>query len=439
MAAFRSPLNGTSQLSQSEVATIAYFDEVRKSITSLYSQADAQSTLPQHDRWLAAPRKPGLAPSAQTTELILAKLCQKHTQVSELFGRLEAAQKPGLVCNLEKAPAEMDVWSGSSDNNDEAIAHVIWGDVSGSEASDSETEDEKDDSAPSDHMTLWKKSAVFRQQRSTIQDDVVFRCTSLRNPLSNSELLVEDPCQSLKLLNGPSLCSQKVCTGKPVVSSFTTTNTVSLRSSLEWAMKHWHLPQSRDACCPWHGAVAVAKMVLENSATSECCPLWSPLLGWQCNECTCLNHSGKSKCDMCQSPCTDGVQRSTSRVTQRRLRAQQQAHMTTPKRWCTLNIASADVPSSEDPFTTTSLGPSLEWVMRHWNCPRIERSCCPFHAAVQMARALVKYELASPCEPSWSPLIGWQCGHCSSVNHSSVYRCDMCFESWQHAGPASEL
>merc|ERR1719491_879744 len=99
----------------------------------------------------------------------------------------------------------MEVWCGNSASTDETIGHVIWGDVSGSDASGSETEDEKDDGAPSDHMKVWKKSAMFRQQRSTIQDDVVFRCTSFRNSWSKAESLAEDPCLSVKSVNGASL------------------------------------------------------------------------------------------------------------------------------------------------------------------------------------------------------------------------------------------
>lgn len=85
----------------------------------------------------------------------------------------------------------------------------------------------------------------------------------------------------------------------PMVSAFALTQAMSFNLSLEWAMKHWNLPRVQGTCCPFHAYLFVARQVLKFEASSECSPLWSALTGWQCHQCSCLNHEERTVCDMC--------------------------------------------------------------------------------------------------------------------------------------------
>lgn len=87
------------------------------------------------------------------------------------------------------------------------------------------------------------------------------------------------------------------------------------------------------------------------------------------------------------------------------------------------------------PVSEETLSLSLEWAMKHWNVPRIPGMCCPWHTVVSVAKKVLKYEVTSQCDPLWSPLTGWQCQHCTGLNHQENHRCDMCFEL--HDGASS--
>jgi len=90
-------------------------------------------------------------------------------------------------------------------------------------------------------------------------------------------------------------------TSVPTLSSFISTPPASIRCSLEWIMKHWN-PVKLNSCCPFHAFCAIAKLCIHHLIKEECIPLWSPLTGWQCNECFCLNHGESGQCDLCLEP-----------------------------------------------------------------------------------------------------------------------------------------
>lgn len=73
-----------------------------------------------------------------------------------------------------------------------------------------------------------------------------------------------------------------------------------------------------------------------------------------------------------------------------------------------------------------SLSASLEWAMKHCNWPRIQATCCPWHATVKAATHELLQKLHCPCNPSWMPLQEWQCSHCSCMNLAETSTCDMC-------------
>jgi hypothetical protein len=371
-------------------------------------------------------------PSSSQTSM-RAQSYGSHAEVSRLHGHLQVVQAGAKEpATREKSWYEASGGDEEDDGEDEeeeevVAAHVIWL----GEFSEVSTEDDSASSSD-DCARRWRPGTCFRRRRSANTDDVVFAFGwhSFSNALSRlrrrQRQLIRYP------ISADSLDSDH--TQRDTVPSFTcfaNTPIISLAASLEWGMKHWPLPRSTRACCPWHATLGVCKTLLRYSVARECAALWSPLNGWQCSECLCLNHSATPRCDMCQNPCCD-VDRASSRVTRRRIRAQQQSHMDTPKRWRAINIdfGNAVPRGSSKPFTSAGLGPSLEWVMRHWSLPRVTSSCCPFHVAVQVAQTVVEREMSSPCEPSWSPLNDWQCGHCSALNDRSVSRCDLCFESW---------
>lgn len=88
----------------------------------------------------------------------------------------------------------------------------------------------------------------------------------------------------------------------PIVSCYKITPAMTVQLSLQWSMKHWNLPRIPGSCCPWHTALVVAKTSIDDLIDTDCEPLWSSLTGWQCVECTSLNHSQVKLCDMCAEP-----------------------------------------------------------------------------------------------------------------------------------------
>jgi hypothetical protein len=68
--------------------------------------------------------------------------------------------------------------------------------------------------------------------------------------------------------------------------------------------------------------------------------------------------------------------------------------------------------------------------MQHWNVPRNSKSCCPLHQSAAIARTLLRQLANDPCEPLWSPHLGWQCGgDCNALNHEGALRCNVCNSS----------
>jgi len=71
---------------------------------------------------------------------------------------------------------------------------------------------------------------------------------------------------------------------------------------------------------------------------------------------------------------------------------------------------------------------SLQWAMLHWNIPANHKSCCPWHNSLTVALRLLSLRETTPCNTRWSPLSGWQCERCGSMNHEAIDSCDMCRE-----------
>jgi len=86
---------------------------------------------------------------------------------------------------------------------------------------------------------------------------------------------------------------------EPLISHFAPTSPSSATVSLLCVMVHWNLPRLPGYCCPFHMAVTTAKLLLRRVYKQHCNPLWSPLTGWQCSHCTCMNRDGKEVCEQC--------------------------------------------------------------------------------------------------------------------------------------------
>jgi len=91
----------------------------------------------------------------------------------------------------------------------------------------------------------------------------------------------------------PGICAE------PLISHFAPTSAWSAAVSLLCVMVTWNLPRLPGYCCPFHMAVATAKLLLRRVSKQHCNPLWSPLTGWQCSHCTCMNRDGKEVCEQC--------------------------------------------------------------------------------------------------------------------------------------------
>eukprot|EP00747_Dinoflagellata_sp_TGD_P048643 gnl/TRDRNA2_/TRDRNA2_145727_c0_seq1.p1 gnl/TRDRNA2_/TRDRNA2_145727_c0~~gnl/TRDRNA2_/TRDRNA2_145727_c0_seq1.p1 ORF type:complete len:698 (-),score=81.32 gnl/TRDRNA2_/TRDRNA2_145727_c0_seq1:89-2182(-) len=92
--------------------------------------------------------------------------------------------------------------------------------------------------------------------------------------------------------------------GEPMVSSFDETPAHIRAMTLLWAMKHWNIKRRMSRCCPWHTVLAEAKMLMKDIVKEKrnCEPTWSPLLGWQCRQCSCMISESTLQCSMCFAP-----------------------------------------------------------------------------------------------------------------------------------------
>merc|ERR1712032_193911 len=102
--------------------------------------------------------------------------------------------------------------------------------------------------------------------------------------------------------------------GDPLISHYAPTSALSATVSLLCVMVHWNPPRLPGCCCPFHMAVTVAKLLLKRVSKQHCNPLWSPLTGWQCSHCTCMNREAKELCEQCGAAkdATDGSAVSSS-------------------------------------------------------------------------------------------------------------------------------
>merc|ERR1712032_1184599 len=89
--------------------------------------------------------------------------------------------------------------------------------------------------------------------------------------------------------------------GDPLISHYAPTSALGAAISLLCVMVHWNLPRLPGCCCPFHMAVTAATLLLRRLSKQACNPLWSPLTGWQCSHCTCMNREGKEACEQCGS------------------------------------------------------------------------------------------------------------------------------------------
>lgn len=81
---------------------------------------------------------------------------------------------------------------------------------------------------------------------------------------------------------------------------------------------------------------------------------------------------------------------------------------------------------------------SMAWVLLHWNLPRSCIGCCVWHTATRAAQYLAMELGSSPCNALWSPLTGWQCTRCGSMNDASSQMCDLCGASKMNLEESTE-
>ncbi len=70
---------------------------------------------------------------------------------------------------------------------------------------------------------------------------------------------------------------------------------------------------------------------------------------------------------------------------------------------------------------------SLLWTAKHWNTPR-GPCCCPMRGQLFQLKPLVKYVQTLRCNPTWSPIVDWQCVGCYCLNIHARLECDVCGE-----------
>jgi hypothetical protein len=82
------------------------------------------------------------------------------------------------------------------------------------------------------------------------------------------------------------------------VSSFMPTPAQSCANSIRWIISHWNPPRESTGqeCCPLHAQIKLARQLLSVMSKRQCNPLWSPLAGWQCPECACVNGPDADEC-----------------------------------------------------------------------------------------------------------------------------------------------
>ena len=69
---------------------------------------------------------------------------------------------------------------------------------------------------------------------------------------------------------------------------------------------------------------------------------------------------------------------------------------------------------------------SLLRLIKHWSTSRTQRTCCPLHGQLRLAKELVRFTMRVPCDPLWSPWTGWQCPNCTCVNCPNTRTCEVC-------------
>jgi len=87
-----------------------------------------------------------------------------------------------------------------------------------------------------------------------------------------------------------------------LASSFTVMPVRHRLASIAWFVKHWNVGRRRDMCCPWHAVLhELRKSVKRVHGIKRCNPVWSPFLGWQCQQCMSLNrdiHDHRAVCHL---------------------------------------------------------------------------------------------------------------------------------------------
>eukprot|EP00747_Dinoflagellata_sp_TGD_P154201 gnl/TRDRNA2_/TRDRNA2_177479_c1_seq1.p1 gnl/TRDRNA2_/TRDRNA2_177479_c1~~gnl/TRDRNA2_/TRDRNA2_177479_c1_seq1.p1 ORF type:complete len:528 (+),score=52.12 gnl/TRDRNA2_/TRDRNA2_177479_c1_seq1:592-2175(+) len=92
---------------------------------------------------------------------------------------------------------------------------------------------------------------------------------------------------------------EQLTTTRPMLDAFRLTSTSTQKASLNAMMQQWNLPRTTRMCCGWHTAVRTARKHLKEISRTQCDPLWSPYVDWQCEGCTCLNEWLASRCSIC--------------------------------------------------------------------------------------------------------------------------------------------
>eukprot|EP00747_Dinoflagellata_sp_TGD_P154210 gnl/TRDRNA2_/TRDRNA2_177479_c1_seq3.p1 gnl/TRDRNA2_/TRDRNA2_177479_c1~~gnl/TRDRNA2_/TRDRNA2_177479_c1_seq3.p1 ORF type:complete len:536 (+),score=55.15 gnl/TRDRNA2_/TRDRNA2_177479_c1_seq3:592-2199(+) len=92
---------------------------------------------------------------------------------------------------------------------------------------------------------------------------------------------------------------EQLTTTRPMLDAFRLTSTSTQKASLNAMMQQWNLPRTTRMCCGWHTAVRTARKHLKEISRTQCDPLWSPYVDWQCEGCTCLHERLAKRCGIC--------------------------------------------------------------------------------------------------------------------------------------------
>jgi len=141
-----------------------------------------------------------------------------------------------------------------------------------------------------------RRAAPRSRPASSVRSGGSRRKSRMRQAPSSNQSMDQETsgdASSTSWQNRPAICAE------PLLSHFAPTSAWSAAVSLLRVLVAWNLPRLPGYCCPFHMAVNTAKLLLGCLYRHRCNPLWSPLTGWQCSHCTCMNRDVKEVCEQC--------------------------------------------------------------------------------------------------------------------------------------------